>query len=1147
MTKNIINSYRLIGILLMSILLLPSCKDDRDVQESLKNKEVNTTPKEKHNATFSMGLDFSLEAPSVELPDNQGGLRALNFKLESAINDFSKKRTMSYEYDDGDEVDALLMLRCKGLKVETSETNSTPKDLPYMYAFIKLTYHTKENCTHQYPEGSPKAGQAVPKGAFICNDNEIKFTWYGDDFEDIKSNTADRKWQVRIFLNSRLGEVKPTAEGETEPKSYEIPVGDETEDSRGSLDADTPNDTDEGRKRKEIVDLYDMYAYDDTVDGLQSVEKLARDTDVPFLSDWRDIEFARYDHNGNKLTPTQIAQSNDKPFYGFNVPEGEPHIRLKPRGVFIMVAMTTANDTPFPMVGRGINIQTSTFSFAGKYDFSEQTLRANNGEPRWLPSAKQLVPNQADDKLVKEYVKNFQFADPEVQGKMKEIDFPKRGGSSEKKYFLFWAMPNDIEGAQDEDYITQLYLNSHYGGEITTGYDESKTSSEEKTMYIPTNYNIRKVDEGRVAAIMPVRPVDGHTFTAEDILQGKGGNAQDYINHGIVGNRRVWLHLPSVKSYPIYSSIGKCIFKRNVTKEINGEQVLVGKQGELKHGRILYAQTYNLTRPIIFLEYMAETPSINTGQLDEQVGKKAGADGNYWEENAQMFPYDGADHHELLAYRLNPHWNLMGDKSDSNFAPTGNNEERCDEFHFDYFDAEDLANGNVYGYMKKIPESIAMGTYFRQYMDGTGEGYVPEQELVPSPIVHNSRSEYYYRIRFRQNGNRYVIEDVGENQPVELRLLDNNNDAQYWLLISNSNNRNQLIIRNKETRRFMAYQNGRIKAISYYDPSTEYGLNNFSEFRLYSRYGNTLLKSNNMAGNKSINAYQGARLNAPVSEYYDNGVGNALDFVDVNGSVKNAGNVRISKGVGPYNINQNFPSRIAYENTDKVRPTFVRRGDAGYRVYYAVRYMDHEDGITCTEANHRPSALHEDGDWRKCNNRRCVVRYERGREFDRSQIWNNKSNNSWILQHKNDISEAALYSITARYVGKADGLASRKNPIWAREDFWQHNNIDDVVRYYTSYGYIYQGNYVGTGVMAFYWSGQPTLSGAQDKCNDILNMDCRKVSLGYYGFEKFAGHAYACVDRQNRPRQDRIGFYLFMNIKDWTDMPEGFDESMRYK
>ncbi len=1182
-----------LSLMMTFFMVLSSCKDDRDVQDSLNANETAVLGPLR-SATMFADLDFSMEAPALDIPEEES-LRSLKFKLTSKLNDLAQSRTMEYEYDDGEKVDALLILRCTGLTVNSSETNQTPKDMPYLYSFVKLSYHTKNGCTHKYPETSPKKGQAIDGGHFICDANEIKFSWHGPSFEEIKENTNGRQWQVRVFLNRRIREVKPDEAGAA-PKSLAIPVGDEEKDRTGKLDENLSNDKDESRKRLEPVDLYDLYIYDETETAMQNIDKLAKDTDVPFMSEWSNVEFTLINHEGKP-----VQKGEDSPYYSFNVSnklDGSKgaHIRLRPRGVFVLVDMSTANTTPFEMVGRGIHIQTSAFSFAGKYDFSEVALKRNNGEPEWQPSTTFLLPGQKDDVLAKEYVKDFQFAESSNPGVLKEITYPKKTAEGKRIYALFWLMPNDIKGAKEEDYHTQMYLTSHFGKDIFTG-NLKPTSSAERNMFIQTNYNIRKVLDGQVAAIMPARPfVDhngvSHNFTAEQILQGASGPAGEFIKHGVVGNRRVWLQLPSIKNFPLYTSNGKCAFKSKLDESGNklpfkektftdeGETISYGKEGDLKHGRILYAKTQNVSRPPIFLEYMGETPCVNTNQIDDQreaaerngtTGPKAGEEGNYWAENSVKFPYNGGEHYELLASRMNNHWNLFGPKGQSNFQPTGDNFMRADEFHFNFDDAQRLARENIYGYIKHLPKSIAMGTYFRETMTRGDVGRVLTQEQVPSPIYHGSDiDEQYYFIRFVNGANTFVLQDNGDDKLVTQKALDVNNDAQKWQFLVDkgiADPRSEMVIRNKQTGRFLSFRNytgpgkdgvsvnGKfVLSVGYNDLKNRNETLN-ETWKIQQKNNHWELKSTKMASDQALNAYQRVEDDKEVSSWFEGDGNNAITFVRANDiNTLDPGNqVTISnRSVGPYKITQNFPSRIGYETEDKFRPTYVYRGNADGTIYYAVRYMDHADGKTCTDGS-RPTSLHEDGDWKKCNRRRCVVRYEAGRkntEEYRKTLWGNSFNHDWVssLANRNEGSESCLYSITARYVGQVDGMAQAYPaggaiPQWATEKFWQYNNVDDIVRYYTGYGYMFLGEYKYAPMFSYYWTSQPSLPGNWIKvANDVMIMSCSKmVSQSYGNWD--GGHAYACSDTVDKEQQDRIGFYLFMDIKDWTDTPTGFTKN----
>ncbi len=1037
-TKNMMKNILVSAVALLSLSFFTSCHEQRDMEDDLmqtvRDTKVSSLPK--HTERLAFNLDFSLSPLEVDVPaKEQDDFRSLQYKLFQTGTTIKQGRKIEYKFADGEELDAMLILRCNGQMVNASATDDTQVPMPYFHRMIKLTYH-----------------QAT--GRFTCATNHFDYEWNGPVFELIKNNTSSRQWQVKVVLTKSMSNL--VSSDSDKPLQLQVPVGDITPDgvdSENEIDPQTP--------------IYNMKEQLLTETGFKDISGVSDETEVPFCSDWVDIAFSNY---GGGASTDASGQHNktEKPVYSFDVaPKTDgskgDNIHLKPQGVMVLLDFNTANTTPFDIHSRGMHIQSSAYSFAGHYDFSEAAMRDNDGEPKWIPS--DTFKKYESSPGVNIYGKNFRFVDANNQGS--EIVFEAKNTTSKDHYYLFWAMPLDIKGVPDTQYFTQFYLNCKVGGDVVQGGYGDPNESEK---YIRTNYNIAKIDKGEVAAMMPGR----HGFSADDILDGEFGKAKAYVRHGLVGNRKVWLQMPSVKNFPLYSSKGKCAYSSDEAGRGKGVE------GKLKHGRIMFATTQTITRPIMFLEYMSETPCVNTRLVMEHTSRIAGV--NYWKENVR----------DLMAYRLTPHWGLRG----ADFMDGAGSDVRGDEFHFAYDYARDLASShttNSYGYQNVLPENISYGTYFRESTREAGSGRMLTLETPPNPTKNNTVKEVWYYVKFKNtNEINLVLEEQGEGQFVIANRRELGKRSQLWKLCGRKGN-------------FELYSyNG--NRVFYLDRSTGRFRTKFKEnedMKLFEHNGNVLMAPFWDLSN-SINIHGGYRPGSVIGLFGNDSNDNALEFYDEAGNRVAVNDLEYSdRGVGPWRITQNFTSQLPFEDQPKQRHTYVWK--ANNSLVYAVRYMDHEDDVTCTANNHRASTTHEDGKWENCNRRRCVVRYQ---------------------------TSGYLYSVTARYVGVNDALANIENPVWANENFWKNNQEDDVVRYYhKGYGYIYMGTYFGMKDSGIYWTSQDALPGAPANSKEILNMDCGIVN-GNYG----AYHPYGCI-RLLRNRQDRLPFYLFMDIKDWRDVP----------
>ncbi len=1109
-------------------LFATSCKDDRDVQDSLDG--VTDVAQEKtqevllnFNGKFAIDpIDANVISEKV---DDEESLRSLKFKFTGDANDLKTKRNIDFKFEDGDKVDAMLLMRCVGSEFVAKDENQewsdvNKREMSYYHRLVKLTYHSSGSKSNKHND-SPY---------FSCDMNRLSFTWKGKDFESVKGNDQGRQWQIMLVLSKGVKDILP-ASGNVPTRST-LTIGDNTFDGNDAETGRPYTNLHETNRMTDFQPICDYNANRPTND-LKSIEtggKYTDEFDVPFWSEWRTIKFTKTGNGTDPNDPGNLPSNpptaeDNKPLYSFDViPEDtngdgvdEEHIHLKPRGVFVLIDLKTANKTPFDIIARGIHIETTSYSFFGNLDFSEQSMRDNNGEPLWTPSQESehiLYKPDVNISHIPIFSKDFQF----VQGATnEEITFRgiKDGveAPSTEHNFLFWAMPNNIKDATEDDYYTAMFLRCRVSGDFVIG----DSNSDEHAKWITTNWNIRKYSKGHVAAVMPHDGRDGTDFTADDILDGEHGRASAYIKHGYIANRKVWLHMPSIKNFPLYSSVGKCAYsQKEVDDAIANNTAKQGaKVGALKHGRIMYAATQALARPIMFLEYMSETPAVNMRIVNEFPNSKRAAtsdgNGNYWVANEKD--------NDLFAYRMTPHWNI-------NSFNTGatNNEARTDEFHFTYQYAQDLAanpQSNKYGYQKHVPTSIEYGAYFNTYMRGR-DGRREDLERFPNPLRLNgnvANAEVWYTIRFAQErGETLVVEDQGIGKKLLIKNYDANNDSQKWKLINNTGTASdysnfELVnkatgghIRANGDRFYSDVRNGNLAIWG----SSGVTVNNGQCAQICTQ--GVHLGENRVAMNPV------GRLEADKEiAVWSKGAKNAISWIkEVDGSEFAPYNFTTwSKKIGGYERNQNFPSRLGFETEGKRRPTCVyKRG----RVVYAVRYMDHEDGRTCTDDS-RPTPLHEDNDWHNCNKRRCVVRYDA----------------TGFVDNNSSLQDKALYSVTARYVGGNDALASIENPIWSEEQFWQNNNQDDVVRYYTKYGYQYLGGYNYVGTWGGTWTSQPVLS-ANPHPNSV-----EILAFDYWGFSSTytSYHPYANI-RGGYNEQDRIAFYLIMPIKEWNTVPPGF-------
>ncbi len=1122
-------------------LFTTSCKDDRDMQESLKSIEAQAK-EEMKDVVLNFDGKFAIDPIEVDVVsenvEDQESLRSLKFKFTADANDLKAKRNIEFQFEDGDELDAMLIMRCTGGDFVAADdtqdySDANKREMSYYQRLVKLVYHSS---------GS-KSSKHKGAGYFTCKENRLAFSWNGKDFEDVKNNTATRKWQIMLALSKGVKDIVP-ASGNI-PSETSVSVGDNTFDNpkpQAGVNSERPYSNLHEIERMSDFKPMCNYATGATND-LKSVEyetdKYADEYDVPFWSEWRTIKFSRFKDDGKKfgngtkegdlMNPPKGTDQDNKPVYKFDViPENNPvtgveeeHLHLKPRGVFVLIDLKTANKTPFDIIARGLHIETTTYSFFGNLNFSEQAMRKNGGAPLWEPSTEKehiLYTPSENISRIPIFSRDFQFVKDDANTPI-VFKGVKNGvvPTPTEHAYLFWAMPNDIKSATEDDYYTAMFLRCDISGDFVVG----DSNSDEHAKWITTNWNIRKYDEGKVAAVMPS---DGRGFNADDILDGKYGRAKEYVQHGFIANRNVWLHMPSIKNFPLYSSTGKCVFSSD------DEAAKKGKANALKHGRIMYAKTQALARPIMFLEYMSETPAVNTETLFKYSSRLAAdynnGNGNYWRANVYK---DGTNekHNDLFAYRMTPHWNINSFNSGAR-----DNDARTDEFHFSYQAADDLAKSearNKYGYQKHMPTSIEYGTYFRETIAGRASN--TDLESFPSPLIENGNLDhtaYWFHIRFANNQNdTWVLEDQGVNNPLLVADYNADNDYQLWKIVNNTTtntNQDDIEIINKATGGHIYFKDGKfysmpLKGHLYITDGTLV-LNGERCFTIgineASGSGSNVQWVKNTT--KTMNPSSGLGLKHEIGLYgfEDN---NSLSWISKeNGSQsvrKWAYKWSNNPAIGGWKRTQNFPSRLGFETEGKYRPTCVRKA---WKIVYAVRYMDHKNGKTChsdADARKQPegNTFHEDGMWENCNKRRCVVRYQQG-------------------VGSGSKADKALYSITARYVGQNDALASVDNPIWAEEDFWIYNKEDDVVRYYTKgYGYQYVGGYLSLGDWGGAWTEQPALSDSQDGSLEVLLFDCGLISSNYG-----TNHPYANM-RGALNEQDRIPFYLMHSMREWNQKP----------
>ncbi len=1135
MKKEII---RLFSLAVLSLGIFSSCSQDRDVQESIvSTTQVDQNEGELQSVELSFDGKFSLapiDLQNADAMDREDDLRSLEFKLEQSGSTLKDGRKLKYKYTDGEELDAMLILRCKG-----------DNTMPYFYNMIKLVYHSNQ-------------------GKFTAKDSHLHFHWNGNALD------TNEVWELRVVLTRQMSSLVPTSG--TKPTSLKVPLGDKTSDG---VDDNDPVDN--------TTPVYNLTDYD-LSNNFLDIDQVCKDSAVPFYSDWEEVQFTQQTGGGNQ------------PQYSLGITT--PEVKLKPKGVFVLLDLSTANELPMDLTARGLQVQTSAYAFSGELDFSKEKLEENDGEPEWV-SGNDFLDYQPEANLSQYpiYTKHFRFVD--TAGNPKTVSLPKSLSANNHHYYLFWVMPLKV----DDNCFTQMYLKT----ELTNPSEEATASATDNTKFVRTNRNILKLDKGKVAAVFDG---DGRGISPVSILQGEN----DYLEHGIVANSLVSRQIPSVRNYPLYSNTKPSVYSTDDETVYSR-----GKAGDIKQGVILYAETKPIKRSITFLEYMSETPCVNG---------KTGT-GTHTENNGVF-----------CAKNPLPHLPFP--------SPDG------DEFHFTFEAARDKARDNTLGYQTKLPEAIELGTYFRQEVSAGIAGEVPNASPIPVPLKNNNDNEHWYYIEFALFDG-LVIQDMGGNNPLKSKVRVKGEASQLWKMIP-QNPANPLAdfeLVNKSNR-YMVYLNGNFRArpisdmtdhkahlsltkvthnggqwvlkaagdgntqstVSQATPAGNsmnalYGLTDGRDLATYgdSDTGNALsfiaqerdeegyvyfkfrnsrlhtiqdmgagqailvknrtydtdaqmwkvvpqnpadpyadfelvnkatgnyiifadgkfktragadmtanpshlslwtqpnglkvLKAQSMASNKALNAYQGIVVDHYLAAWNDTDSNSPIEF-SMPATDPNALQVSVLGGEGPYNLSQNFKSRLPFEAEAKERPTYVFRSSEP-NVYYAVRYMDHEDGITCTDAS-RPSALHEGGDWHNCNKRRCLVRYE--------------------------TDMASMTSVTMRYVGQNDALANKHNPIWAEEAFWQRNQADDVVRYYTRFYGCYSGvagsyNYSST-LIGSYWTSQDALSGAPENSKEVILLDAPMAPTNY----STAYHNYG-VNTTDLATESHLPLYLFMEIQDW--------------
>ncbi len=736
------------------------------------------------------GLSFGLEHIKIDESSLDGisdkpsdeELRSLHFQLERKKNgNVEEGRWINFQYKNNDEVEALMILRCTGQKVNTSATDQTKIDMPYFYSKVTLVYHSRNERAHGDGFLFSKTGtvtyidsqgvtQTLDHPGFTCKENRLKFTWHGPQFEDIKTNENGRKWEIMLVLGKNLSAMN--LDDKTDQENYlKLHVGEVEPDGYDTPDASilagkTALEQEDIKKNftgKSYLNLkqYKLRNEHTTLDVLNPK------MEVPFYSDWQPIVFTRTgngtDVNNPKNQPVGDVDKDNKPLYSFDVItttiKGREldHVLVRPRGVFVLINLNKANATPFDIYGRGIHIATTAYSFAGNYDFSEETLKANDGEPVWDPiTIAKAKPNQyleyipdAGISKVPVFRMDFRLEETgDANHSGKGVFFAKQtnqtaSATNPQHLFLFWAMPNDIKGAEDNDYFTQMFLRC-----TVEGQDDKRT----------TNFNVMKYREGEVAAIFHGDKVagvtgsgPGGTVTTLDILKGQDGPLRDYLRHGSIAARSSGTLMPSIKNFPLYSSRGKCVYKQEDMQKAgqamqNGQKAreLPHKLGEIKHGRILYATTQTLARPQIFIEFISETPLYNIHEGGHYQGFDSGIYHHIhagWASNAN----------QPFAWRLDWQPTLVGTKLEL-LNINGKDKEVPTEFLMTYGRAKELANLPRVKERGYIPHPVDPNyyTYFRQELSARKTGVVEEKA---SDIPANPDDMYV-------GGNKYLNRSI---------------------------------------------------------------------------------------------------------------------------------------------------------------------------------------------------------------------------------------------------------------------------------------------------------------------------------------------------------------------------------------------------
>lgn len=745
-----------IKALFFSLLILGtaySCKEDRDVFESLDPSEVvnKATSYKNQEVTLTPDFNFSLEGLDVELPkdeESSENLRALMMKISSKDNNLKSSRKIEFKYQPNERVKALVIMRCNGVSVEGDD--GYPKDMPYFYAIVECAYEEDPNRPGHFHLVADKMKES------------FQFRWNGPSFEQLKKNN----WQIMFYISENVKNMKLNPDKTSVPdlNKLQVPVGE-----------NEPLVTEDG------VPYYALNVFEPSKNFSFS------NTDVPFISDWCPARFIPVDESDPAHPKYKIGiaeEDPNRPGWAKRIEEGQKEVpggimHLKPKGVFTLVDMSARNYTPFDLEGLSVKVKTTAYSFYGAYDFSEDAMRKNGGMPQWRPdNTPQFLEFTPASEISKigVYYKNFKFMKQyytramNYSSEMSEsISYKHKEETKLDKLYGFWAMPNDVKDVEDNDYLTQLMLKCR----ATNILPE----------YVKTNANITKIFRGKPAAFFPGVDYDGEVFTADEILRGKAGGGCPYIDHGVVANTHNNLHIPQITRFPIYSSIGK---RAN------------------KMGRVLFAHIYDLVRPRTFIEYIAETPMVKYSHVkdEERIGRKANDNTNGSFLFAKDLHYTPIYYNlfkrgdkeivttewDELAQKNKEHrrynWFINNGYSGPNDTKTGDydkskdyrtiagytmnlsstdyirkNDQVCDELHFSYQEAERLAQSELpnYGYRPEIPQVADYYAYAMQqgFKLKSGAKVQPYKSYRDSELATNGEL-YSGRLGFEDQSYRYL-------------------------------------------------------------------------------------------------------------------------------------------------------------------------------------------------------------------------------------------------------------------------------------------------------------------------------------------------------------------------------------------------------